>query len=173
MGPRNRPNGRRCSNRWRVASSELTAYSSGKEPTVLQDSPSPTASARIASRWWWTTKMLRTCGSWMSPAKSFTLFLPKHRSDMRSPIWVAWPSIFSLPASRSVQHLTGLGSGMLALVDHHLPIHYYIVNALGRKSWLLVRGAILNSGQVEDRHIGPHSLFDRSAIRQAHAGCGP
>src|SRR5438270_4137397 len=58
---------------------------------------------------------------------------------------------------------------MLALIDHHLPVHQDIVDPLGRKSWLLVGGPVLNARQVENHHVGPHALFDGSTIRQPHS----
>src|SRR5262249_48700102 len=78
-----------------------------------------------------------------------------------------------LMVSRTVKYLAWPCASVLAMVNHHDTVDEDIVDSVRSQVGLLVRRAILDLVVIENHRISPHALSNQSAVRNAHAGCGP
>src|ERR671919_917523 len=81
---------------------------------------------------------------------------------------------FSAPGT---QHATGQGSGVVAVLEHHLATDDHVVHAVGalhaprRAAGTVARDLVLahpDVGEVEDHEVGRQPLADQAAITQTH-----
>src|SRR5438445_4313802 len=82
-------------------------------------------------------------------------------------IWEAPLSLLNVPPAPPAQHMAGLGTSMLASVDHHSAVDDDVRDSQGVLQGIFERGPIDHSLGIEKSNISGHSRPEQTAIVEA------